>query len=604
MTQQHHADVLAVNGLSVSFADQNAGASARTVVDDVSFTLRQGRVLALVGESGSGKSVSAMSVLGLLPPTAKATGSIRLQGEELVGADAGTLRRVRGGRIGTIFQEPATAFDPMYRIGWQIGEAIRAHNGRVPRGRLHARVRELLAAVGLPDSRRIARSYPHQLSGGQLQRAMIAMAISCEPVALMADEPTTALDVTVQAGILELIRSLRDTAGTAVLLITHDMGVVADLADDVVVMQAGRVVERADAATLFAHPQAEYTRQLLDAVPRLDRLRIDVRSRDEPAPSGPATERRVDDATDVARDPSPAPAAEGLVVDVRNAVVTYGGGWGHPGLAAVDGVSLGIAAGTTLGLVGESGSGKSTLGRALAGLVPLSSGSIAVTGLELGTASARELRAVRRDVGFVFQDPASSLNPRFTVGQAIAEPLRLHTKQDAAARRTRVADLLDAVDLPRDFASRYPHELSGGQRQRVAIARAVALEPSLLIADEPTSALDVSVQAHILDLLAELRGRLGFACLFISHDLAVVQELADEVAVMRAGRLVESGPTTQVLTAPTQPYTLRLLAAAPVPDPQEQRRRREAWLAVESEDEQASVPAGVGAGTDLNGGAA
>jgi peptide/nickel transport system ATP-binding protein len=581
VTNQYDADVLTVNGLSVSFTQRDApDAAERTVVDDVSFTLRAGRVLALVGESGSGKSVTAMSVLGLLPPDANATGSIRLQGEELMGADAGTLRRVRGGSIGTIFQEPTSAFDPMYRIGWQIAEAIRVHNARTPRRELRSRVRELLLAVGIADADRIARSYPHELSGGQLQRAMIAMAISCEPVALIADEPTTALDVTVQAGILELIRSLRDTAGTAVLLITHDMGVVADLADDVVVMRAGEVVERADVSTVFEHPQAEYTRELLSAVPRLDRLRVEA----VPEPTGLSSEPAEGQGEPVRereREAQHEPAAPDLVVDVRNAVVTYGGAWGRPPLAAVDDVSLSIPPGMTLGLVGESGSGKSTLGRALAGLVPLASGSIAVSGVELATASHKELRDVRRRVGYVFQDPASSLNPRYTVGQAIAEPLRLHTTQDAAERRGHVADLLEAVSLPNAYASRYPHELSGGQRQRVAIARSVALGPSLLIADEPTSALDVSVQARILELLAELRDRFGFACLFISHDLAVVQELADEVAVMRTGRLVETGPTEQVLTAPTQPYTLRLLAAAPVADPAEQRQRREAWLEVE-----------------------
>ncbi|GAB3615376.1 ABC transporter ATP-binding protein [Humibacter ginsengisoli] len=584
---QHHPDVLAVDGLSVSFADQDGhDAPRRTVVDDVSFTLHQGRVLALVGESGSGKSVTAMSVLGLLPASARATGSIRLQGEELIGADARSLRRVRGNRIGTIFQEPMSAFDPMYRIGWQIAEAIRAHHPHTPRHELRSRIRELLTAVGITDPRRIAHSYPHQLSGGQLQRAMIAMAISCEPVALIADEPTTALDVTVQAGILELIRSLRDTVGTAVLLITHDMGVVADLADDVVVMRAGEVVERADAVELFAHPHAEYTRELLGAVPRLERLRVEavaepaVRASFSSQFSSPAVSGGHANADLSEREAGS--RATSLVVDVQSAVVTYGGAWGRPPLAAVDGVSIGIARGTTLGLVGESGSGKSTLGRALAGLVPLTSGSITVAGVELSKASAKDLRRVRRDVGFVFQDPASSLNPRYTVGQAIAEPLRLHTAQDAATRRSRVADLLEAVRLPRSYASRYPHELSGGQRQRVAIARAVALGPSLLIADEPTSALDVSVQARILELLGELREQIGFACLFISHDLAVVQELADSVAVMRAGRLVEAGPTEQVLSAPTQAYTLRLLAAAPVADPGEQRRRREAWLEVEN----------------------
>lgn len=573
------APILSVDEVSISFTDRDdrEGVHARTVVDRVSFDLEAGRVLALVGESGSGKSVTAMSTLGLLPPGATVTGSVRLLGEELLGAGPARLRQVRGGRVGTVFQEPMTAFNPVVTIGRQITEALAAHGltgGRVTAG---DRVASLLGSVGIADPARVARSYPHELSGGQLQRAMIAMAISCDPVALIADEPTTALDVTVQAGILDLIRELRDRLGTAVLLITHDMGVVADLADDVVVMREGRVVERAGAEALFAHPTAEYTQRLLAAVPRLDELRLE-----EPVVVADRAEQSGSDAV------AAADAADGADASVTNAAarldhasVTYGGrGWGARSVAAVDDVTFSIEPGQIFGLVGESGSGKSTIGRALAGLVPLSSGSATVDGVELARASRRALRLARSRIGYIFQDPASSLNPRATVGQSIAEPLRLHAEIPGVERRERVRELLTAVQLEPGMADRFQHELSGGQRQRVAIARAIALRPALLIADEPTSALDVSVQAAVLDLLHDLQDDFGFACLFISHDLAVVHDLADRVAVMHNGRIVESGTTASVLRSPSDPYTQRLLAAAPVPDPEAQRVRREEWRAL------------------------
>ncbi|TXN30646.1 dipeptide ABC transporter ATP-binding protein [Lacisediminihabitans profunda] len=562
--------VLSVDGVSISFPG-GAPEAGRPVVDRVSFELRRGRVLALVGESGSGKSVTAMSTLGLLPRNARVTGSIRLGNEELIGADPARLREIRGGRIGTIFQEPMSAFNPVLSIGAQIGEALRAHSKGLGRASVHAALVDLLASVGIDDARRVLRAFPHELSGGQLQRAMIAMAISGDPAVLIADEPTTALDVTVQAGILDLIRQLRDRSGLAVLLITHDMGVVADLADDVVVMRAGAVVERADVGTLFSRPTEEYTAALLAAVPRLDSL----------GTAGPGSDRVVIEDR-AAEPPALATAASGhAAVTLTNVDVVYDRrGWRRTGTKAVDGVSLEIQAGRILGLVGESGSGKSTVGRAIAGLVPLAAGSIDVAGIDLGAASARALRTARARIGYVFQDPASSLNPRFTIEQSIGEPLRLHSSLDRAGQRTRVADLLDAVQLPADTAGRYQHELSGGQRQRVAIARAIALGPALLIADEPTSALDVSVQALVLDLLRELQGRLGFACLFISHDLAVVHELVDEVAVMHRGRIVESGAAALVLRSPADDYTRRLLAAAPVADPVDQRARREAWRAL------------------------
>jgi peptide/nickel transport system ATP-binding protein len=574
VTKESGPAVLAVSGISISFTGQDASArpsnfAASRVVDDVSFELGRGRVLALVGESGSGKSVTAMSTLGLLPGTAVVEGSIRLNGEELLGAPVERLRQVRGGQIGSIFQEPMNAFNPVLTIGRQISEALHTHRMTHGRDATRQRVAELLRSVGLRDPERIIRAYPHELSGGQLQRAMIAMAISCDPVALIADEPTTALDVTVQAGILDLLRELRDRQGMAILLITHDMGVVADLADDVVVMREGSVVERAEATELFAHPREEYTRALLAAVPRLGELR----------------EGRTAEATN-------ADSGDGdAAAELRAATIVYGArSFGRRGVPAVDDVSFRIGRGRFFGLVGESGSGKSTIGRALAGLVPLSAGSVAVDGVDLTTASSAELRRARARIGYVFQDPASSLNPRFTIGQCIEEPLRLHTRQTTAERASRMRELLTAVQLDPAMAERFQHELSGGQRQRVAIARSLALNPSLLIADEPTSALDVSVQARVLELLRELQGEFGFACLFISHDLAVVQQLADDVAVLHNGRIVESGTADSVLLAPQDPYTRRLLAAAPVADPAAQTARRETWRMLDGEaDERESV---------------
>ena len=550
--------VLTVDDLAIDFT--GADEAPRRVVDGLGFQLRRGQVLALVGESGSGKSVTAMSTLGLLPPGARVSGSIRLGEQELLGASVEALRAVRGGRIGTIFQEPQSAFNPVLSVGAQIAEALGVHGRSGSRGEVRAEVLDLLTGVGLADPERIRRAFPHELSGGQLQRAMIAMALSGDPEILIADEPTTALDVTVQAGILDLLRDLRDRRGTAILLITHDMGVVADLADDVIVMQAGHVVERADAVTLFAHPAADYTKRLLAAVPALGALELGEARREHPV--------------DVS---APTAAAELAGVDI-----VYGGRRAN-GAKAVDGVSLRIEPGSIVGLVGESGSGKSTIGRALAGLVRPRAGVVRVAGIDLTTASARELRRARSSIGYVFQDPASSLNPRATIGASIAEPLRLHSSLDPAGQRARVRELLTAVRLPADAGDRYQHELSGGQRQRVAIARAIALGPMLLIADEPTSALDVSVQATVLDLLRDLQRELGFACLFISHDLALVSELVDEVAVMKDGRIVERGPVDDVLRRPVDPYTRRLLAAAPVADPAAQRIRRETWRALPPE---------------------
>ena len=552
--------VLSIADLRIAFAGPEADSPPHEVVHGVSLDLHPGRVHGLVGESGSGKSVTAMSVLGLLPRSARVSGSIRLAGDELVGAPIDRLRRARGGQVGMIFQEPMSALNPVFRIGDQIAEAIREHHPQTRHQAALRRVFDLLGMVEVSDPVRIAASYPHELSGGQLQRAMIAMAISNDPVALIADEPTTALDVTVQAQILALIRDLKDRLGTAVLLITHDMGVVADVADDVSVMKDGEIVESAPAELLYRRPQADYTRRLLAAVPRLESLVI-TEAEEQPV------------AEDVRVAAADVPAAEITGLDIRY----HGRGLGA-GLLACHDVTLVIGRGETVGLVGESGSGKSTVGRALAGLIPPSAGTVRIDGVDISRLRGRALRRLRTRIGMVFQDPASSLNPRHTIGRSIGEPLRLHSDLDPAARRREVARLLDAVQLGSGLAGRYPHELSGGQRQRVAIARALSMRPTLLIADEPTSALDVSVQDQILRLISDLRDELGFACLFISHDLAVVGELTSRVAVMRRGEIVETGPSREVLHHPRDPYTQRLLAAVPVPDPREQAERRRQWL--------------------------
>ena len=562
----------------------------------INLDLIKGQVLALVGESGSGKSVTAMGALGLLSANALVSGSAVLdcchQNQELVGAAREILDQVRGEHVGVIFQEPTTALDPLFTIGDQIAEAIAIHGeGKRKRTTLRQRravrtqVLNALSRAGLGgdqrETERIADSYPHQLSGGQLQRACIALATANNPSVLIADEPTTALDVTVQAEILDLLRQLA-SEGVAVLLITHDMGVVADVADTVAVMRHGRIIERGDVRTIFASPSHDYTRQLLAAVPRLNSLRGGVGS-GAGAGVGVAAVSG-DGLAKVATVNSDGAASEGdgvasragdsgqPLVRIENLDVVYRNG--RRQVHAVRGVSFDIARGQVLGLVGESGSGKSTIAGTLTGLVPIHSGSVQVDGLEVAGASGRKLRGVRSQTGIVFQNPASSLNPRRSVGASIGQPLQLHTDLTNAQRRQRVNELLEAVRLPASMAQRYPHEMSGGQRQRVAIARALALQPKLLIADEPTSALDVSVQAVVLELLANLQHELGFACLFVSHDLAVVEQVASQVVVLRQGQVVEAGKTTKVLSAPSDPYTQALVAAVPVPDPIIQAQRR------------------------------
>jgi len=566
--------LLEVSGLSVDFAVDNYWVPAAKKLD---YFVESGKALAIVGESGSGKSASSMAMLGLLPNNARVTGSVKLGGREILGLRKDDLRRVRGREIAVIFQEPMTALNPVFTVGFQIIETLRIHRGMTP-SEARTRALELLDMVELPDPLKAFNSYPHQLSGGQRQRAMIAQSISCDPQLLIADEPTTALDVTVQAEILDLMRDLRHRLDSAILIITHDMGVVADIADDIVVMRKGEIVERGTVDAVFNHPQHVYTQQLLAAVPRI----------------GDAAGESIDTTAALAGDTSVIRLAEvaaredaerrkGLgapVLDFQDVAIDYPKRGRVPAFRAVEHANFSIYPGEVTGLVGESGSGKTTVGRAAIGLLPIADGRAEVVGHDISKADRRLLHTVHKDVGIVFQDPSSSLNPRLPIGQSIGEPMLLAGLAKGRQLDVRVQELLDSVELPRSYRNRYPHELSGGQKQRVGIARALALQPKLLIADEPTSALDVSVQATVLQLLRALQQDLGFACLFISHDLAVVDSLADRIIVMHHGHIVEQGATGQILRAPKEDYTRRLIAAIPVPDPEEQRVRREARAAL------------------------
>jgi len=575
---------LSISSLSVTFSTDAGSVPA---VRDVSYEVFPGEVLAIVGESGSGKSVSSRTAIGLLPETARVEGLVTLGAETITAMSEKQLTAIRGGEISMVFQEPGSALDPLFTVGFQICEALRAHT-YLGRKAAKSRAVELLRMVGLPDPEHRVDFYPHQLSGGQKQRVMIAIAISCEPKVIIADEPTTALDVTVQAEILELLRDLRDRIGSAIVLITHNMGVVADLADRVVVMRSGKVVETAPVDELFAAPKAQYTRDLLAAVPHLGAGLAPSEGPVSPiapqsdSPTVVTEQADAEQAADSGQ--AAADTAVETVLEVRDLVVEFPGALGRPAFRAVDTVSLTIGRGETLGLVGESGSGKTTIGRCVAALQRPSSGVIRIQGRELTGLSERKLRPVRKRLGFVFQDPATSLNPRLTVGQCVAEPLVVHRAANGEALRTRVRSILDEVQLPAGAEKRYPHELSGGQRQRASLARALVLNPDLLIADEPTSALDVSVQATVLELFADLQREFGWACLFISHDLAVVDQLAAHIMVLRNGSVIEQGTRDEILRHPTQEYTQRLVAAVPVPDPVEQRRRRAASAALFASD--------------------
>jgi microcin C transport system ATP-binding protein len=525
--------LLSVRDLSVSF---DAPGGEVRAVRHVSFDIDRGETVALVGESGSGKSVTALSIVQLLsyPPARHPSGSIHFRSDELLGARERLLRVIRGNRIAMIFQEPMTSLNPLHTIEKQINEVLLVHK-RLGRRAARARTLELLRLVGLPEAASRLGAYPHQLSGGQRQRVMIAMALANEPDLLIADEPTTALDVTIQAQILRLLRDLRDRFGMALLLITHDLGIVRKMADRVCVMTQGEIVEAGSTEEIFARPQHAYTRRLLEAEPRGE----------------------------------PHRAVEGVpsIVDGRDLRVWFplkGGVLrrtvGH--IKAVDGVSLTVREGHTVGVVGESGSGKTTLGLALLRLVR-SKGSIQFAGRDIQGLSSRALRPLRREMQIVFQDPYGSLSPRLSVGQIVEEGLRVHGIGATAEERRRLIEhALIEVGLDPETRDRYPHEFSGGQRQRIAIARAMVLKPRLVVLDEPTSALDMSVQAQIVDLLRELQRRHNLAYLFISHDLRVVRALSEEVLVMREGRIVERGPAAQIFAEPREPYTRALMAAA------------------------------------------
>jgi microcin C transport system ATP-binding protein len=531
-----NAPLLEIRDLSVTFAGRG-GAKPVEAVRGVSLALDRGETVALVGESGSGKSVTALSILQLLPyplATHGADSSIRLAGEELIGAAPEALRRVRGNRIAMVFQEPMTSLNPLHTLERQINETLLIHR-RMSAAAARGRTLELLRLVGLPDAESRLEAYPHQLSGGQRQRVMIAMAIANDPDLLIADEPTTALDVTIQAHILQLLKDLCDRLGMALFLITHDLTIVRKMADKICIMTQGEIVEAGPTVEIFARPRHPYTRRLLAAEPK-----------GRAPPADPVAAELM--------------AAQELKVwfPIRRGVLRRVRG--H--VKAVDGVSLAVRNGTTLGVVGESGSGKTTLGLALLRLTE-TQGRIRFAGQDLAALGQRQLRPLRREMQVVFQDPFSSLSPRLSVAQIVEEGLKVHRLAANAAERRRLIDtVLVEVGLDPEAAERYPHEFSGGQRQRIAIARALVLKPRFVVLDEPTSALDMSVQAQIVELLRELQARHGLAYLFISHDLRVVRALAHEILVMKDGKIVEAGPTDRVMTRPQHPYTRALMAAA------------------------------------------
>ncbi len=579
--------VVSVNDLTVRFAT-----SERTVeaVRGLSFHIDRGETLAVVGESGSGKSVTSLALMRLVEHGGGrlASGSMMLRRRggdvlDLAGADAGTMRGIRGADIAMIFQEPMTSLNPVFPVGEQIAESIRLHQNK-SRAAARAEALRMLELVRIPEARRVLDRYPHQLSGGMRQRVMIAMALSCRPALLIADEPTTALDVTIQAEILQLIRNLQAEMQMGVLFITHDMGVVAEMADRVLVMYRGEKVEEGEAPTVFARPAHPYTRALLSAVPKLGAMagtdlpakfplvRVEGGERHEHA------DGRTDTPAATARPDASASAQP--ILRVRDLVTRFdvpGGLFGRPTrrVHAVERVSFDLYPGETLALVGESGCGKSTTGRSLLRLVESQSGTIEFAGQNIGELSGPALQSLRRNIQFIFQDPFASLDPRVPVGYSIMEPLLVHKVASGKQAEQRVAWLLDKVGLSPAHAARYPHEFSGGQRQRICIARALALNPKVVIADESVSALDVSIQAQIVNLMLDLQREMGIAFLFISHDMAVVERISHRVAVMYLGQIVEIGPRRAIFENPQHPYTKKLMSAVPVADPARRHLRRE-----------------------------
>ncbi|GGA86447.1 ABC transporter permease [Brucella endophytica] len=562
--------VLSVSNLVTAF---EADGAWRPVVKGISFEVGQGETVAIVGESGSGKSVTSLSIMRLLDPAhSRIAGEVRLGGRNLLTLSEREMRHVRGREVAMIFQEPMTSLNPVFTIGRQISEALTCHGG-IDRAAARAETLRLLDKVRIPNAAARFDDYPHQFSGGMRQRAMIAMALASRPKLLIADEPTTALDVTIQAQILDLIKTLQEEEGTSVLFITHDMGVVAEVADRTLVMYRGEVVEEGTMADIFHRGKHPYTRALLSAVPHLGSMA----GKAEPLPF-PV----VDMATGEKQEPK-APAAKPKetepVLQVRNLTTRYqirGGVFGRPvgAVHAVENVSFDLYPGETLALVGESGCGKSSIGRTIMRLTHAHGGTIRLAGRNLLSLPPEELRQARRDVQMIFQDPFASLNPRMNIGNAIAEPIIQHRLASKRQARDKAASLLECVGLSADMMGRYPHEFSGGQRQRIAIARALALDPKVIVADESVSALDVSIKAQVCNLLMDLQESLGLSYLFISHDMAVVERVSHRVAVMYLGEIVEIGPRRQVFENPQHPYTKKLMAAVPVLDPERRRLKR------------------------------
>jgi len=565
------AAVLSVRDLTTSFRVDGVW---RPVVRGLSFDVQPRETVAIVGESGSGKSVTALSIMRLVPEVnGRIEGQVFLDGRDCIGLTEGEMRAVRGNEISMIFQEPMTSLNPVLTIGFQIAETLRYHRGLDQRA-ANAEALRILDTVRIPAAASRFSEYPHRFSGGMRQRVMIAMALACQPRLLIADEPTTALDVTVQAQILELIKLLQDEFGMAVIFITHDMGVVAEVADRTIVMFKGEAVEQGATETTFTTPRHPYTRALLAAVPKLGSMAGQAR---------PMRYAVVDTQTGEADIPAQMPdtvsdtgkpllSVSNLVTrfDVRRGVLGRVSGRVH----AVENISFDLRAGETLALVGESGCGKSTTGRSILRLVPPTSGQVLFEDRDVASLPRRELRQMRQRMQMIFQDPYASLNPRKTVGSAIAEPIVIHGLADRKGANEMVADLLRQVGLSPDMASRLPHEFSGGQRQRLCIARALALSPKLIVADEAVSALDVSIKAQVINLMLDLQQELGLAYLFISHDMAVVERVSHRVAVMHLGEIVEIGPRQAIFDNPQHPYTQKLMAAVPTPDPSRRRVRR------------------------------
>jgi len=627
-TSTADAPLLSVSNLSVTFRSE---AGTVTAVRSLSYEVRPGELLGIVGESGSGKSVSSLAVMDLLPPHAQVTGSVRFDGRELIGQTDQELSAIRGSRMAMVFQDPLSALTPVYTVGDQIAEAILVHD-RIGRKAAHDKAVELLALVGIPNPTQRATAFPHEFSGGMRQRVMIAMAIANDPALIIADEPTTALDVTIQAQILDVLQTAREATGAAIILITHDLGVIAGMADRVAVMYAGTIVETGTIDDVFYRPRMPYTLGLLGSIPRADAgdrqpltpiegsppsmvalppgcpftprcpMRQEICSQSEPAllplaHSGPAhasachfretIERENLSSTDVFPAPAPPAAAPDalpreqrrVVLGVRDLVKSYPLVKGAVlrrrvgEVRAVDGVSFDIREGETLGLVGESGCGKTTTIMEILNLERPLGGSIEVLGKDTARMSGADRFAVRRDLQVVFQDPMASLDPRLPIGDILAEPLRAHNVAPARIAH-RIRELLQLVGLRPEHVNRYPQAFSGGQRQRVGIARALALEPKILVLDEPVSALDVSVRAGVINLLERLRAQLGLSYLFVAHDLAVVRHIADRVAVMYLGRIIETGEVHELFERPAHPYTQALLSAIPLPDPRKERQRR------------------------------